>query len=146
MKKNHPVLSALSKLHARVGAEIFENRKRAAKLAGDMKHIEAVIKMLSPGYNVAGIAIRRRYKGNAWFKRGTLFRHAVDELRKAEKPLTARELTERMLAVRKVTGATPKAIRDLAGGVLTSLRNHKGKTVEPVGEGMPVRWALKNGL
>jgi hypothetical protein len=143
MKPNHPALSALIKLHAYIGGQIFENRKKEEALADDMRHVEAVIKMLSPGFNVSGIAIRRRYKGNAWFKRGTLFRHAVDVMRKADTPMTAREITERMLAARKVTDATPKEIRDLAGGVITSLRNHDGKTVEPVGEGMPVRWRLR---
>ncbi len=146
MKRNHPTLSALIKLHAYIGGEIFKNKKHAEKLADDMRHIEAVIKMLSPGFNVRAIAVRRRYKGNAWFKRGTLYRHAVDEMRKAETPLTARELTERMLAARKVTDATPKEIRDLAGGVLTSLRNHQGDTVEIVGNGYPQRWRLKELL
>jgi len=87
------------------------------------------------------IAVRRR-KPNPWFKRGTVFRHALDVLRAAEKPLTTREITARMLATRGVTDAPPKAARDLAGGVQSSLRNHKGVAVLTVGEGMPVRWAL----
>lgn len=140
MKPNHPVLSSLIKLHAYLGGQIFENRKRAERLAEDMRHVEAVIKMLSPGFNVRGIAARRRYKGNAWFKRGTLFRCAMDVLREAEGPLTAREITERMLAERSITDATPKEVRDLMGGVQTSLRNQDGNTVESVGEGMPSRW------
>jgi hypothetical protein len=52
-----------------------------------MKHVEAVIKMLSPDFNVRSILIRRRHKGNAWFKRGTLFRNAIDTLRNAALPL-----------------------------------------------------------
>jgi hypothetical protein len=67
-------------------------------------------------------------------------------LRGAEKPLTAREITERMLAARKVTDATPKEVRDLTGGVQASLRNQEGKTVESVGEGMPLRWKLRQLL
>jgi transposase len=36
------------------------------------------LKMLQPGFNVASIAAKRRNKSNPWFKRGTLFRSAVD--------------------------------------------------------------------
>jgi len=48
MEPNHPTLSALIKLHADLGGQIFENRKRAEKLAEDMKHVEAVIRMFAP--------------------------------------------------------------------------------------------------
>lgn len=143
MKPNHPALSSLIKLHAYLGGQIWENRRRAEKLAGDMMHVEAVIKMLNPDFDVRRIAVKRRYKGNPWFKRGTLFRRSLDVLRTATKPLTAREITEAVLAARGVTDATPKEIRDLTGGIQASLQNQKGKTVEIVGEGMPMRWKLR---
>jgi hypothetical protein len=47
-----------------------------------------------------------------------------------------------MLAARGVTGASPKAVRDLAASVQTSLQNHDGKTVRRVGEGFPARWTV----
>jgi hypothetical protein len=48
-----------------------------------MMQVEAVVKMLQPGFNVASTAAKRRNKSNPWFKRGTLFRSAVDVLRRA---------------------------------------------------------------
>jgi hypothetical protein len=144
MQENHPTLSALIKLHADLGGQIFENRKCAEKLAEDMKHVEAVIRMFSPSFDVRKISMKRRYKSNPWFKRGTLFRHAIDVLRVAETPLTAREIAEAMIVA---AGATPepKAIRDLIGGVNASLQNNAGKVVEKAGEGMPARWKLIDG-
>ena len=57
-----------------------------------MKHVEAVIGLFDPAYDTRRISVRRRYKGNPWFKRGTLrSRHALDVLRKAQGLLTARE-------------------------------------------------------
>ena len=143
MTPNNPAVSALVKLHAYLGGQILENKKQAERLADDMRHVEAVIRMINPAYDVRRIAVKRRRRGNAWFKRGTLFRAAVDVLRNAERPLTAREITERILAARSVTDATPKEIRDLVGGIQSSLRNHDGTTVESVGEGMPARWRLR---
>ncbi len=82
----------LERLHAELGGKILENKKQAARLAADMKHVEAVLRMLDPDYNVRSISVRRR-KLNPWFKLGTVFRHALDVLRSAEAPLTAREIT-----------------------------------------------------
>jgi hypothetical protein len=39
-----------------------------------MMQVEVVVKMLDPGFNVCGIAAKRRNKSKPWFKRGTLFR------------------------------------------------------------------------
>jgi hypothetical protein len=57
-----------------------------------MMQVEAVLQMLQPGFNVAGIAAKRRNKSNPWFKRGTLFGSAVDVLRRAAGPMTPREI------------------------------------------------------
>lgn len=73
-----------------------------------------------------------------------MFRCALEVLRDVTGPLTTREIAEQMLARKGVTDAPQKGVRDLAGGVQSSLRNHDGKSVETVGEGMPVRWVLKN--
>jgi hypothetical protein len=50
--------------------------------------------------------LKRRNTGNRWFKRCTLYRTAIDVLRKAQAPLTAREIT---LAV--LEGKEPEASR-----------------------------------
>ncbi len=139
---DHPAVAYLIRLHADLGGRILENRKEAKRLAESMKHVEAVIRLFDPAYDVTRIAARRRYKGNAWFKRGTILRHALDVLRKAQGPLTAREIAERMLAARGVAGPTPKAMRSLIASVQTSLVNHDGKTVVRAGEGMPARWRI----
>ncbi len=139
---NHPAVAYLVRLHADLGGRILENRKEAKCLAESMKHVEAVIRLFDPAYDTRRISVRRRHKGNAWFKRGTLLRHALDVLRKAQGPLTAREITEVMLAARGVTSASPKALRGLIASVQTSLQNHEGKTVSRVGEGSPGRWKL----
>jgi hypothetical protein len=130
----------LEKLHAELAGKILDNKREARRLRDAMKHVEAVLKLLVPGYDVRPIAVRRK-RLNPWFKRGTVLRAALDVLRKAEGPLTTREIAERMLATKGVTDAKPKAVRDLICGVLSSLRNYEGKSVVAVGEGMPVRWS-----
>jgi hypothetical protein len=85
----------------------------------------------------------KRRQPNPWFKRGTVYRRAVDVLRTAEQPLTAREIAERVLAAANIAKPNKAALADLTGAVLASLRNHKGKGVERTNEGAPARWRLK---
>jgi hypothetical protein len=80
-----------------------------------------------------------------WFKqRGTVYRRAVDVLRTATEPLTAREIPERMLTAANVAKPNKDASADLIGNVLASLQNHKGKGIERTNDGAPARWSLKD--
>jgi hypothetical protein len=139
---SHPAVAYLVRLHADIGGRIEANRKEAARLAQDMKHVEAVLKMFDPEYSVRAISARRRVTGNPWFKRGTLFRAALDVLRAAQGPLTVREIADAILAAKGVQEATAKQRAGIEAGVRSSLESHAGKTVERVGEGVPRRWKL----
>jgi hypothetical protein len=99
-----------------------------------------VVKMLEPGFNVASIAAKRRNKSNPWFKRGTLFRSAVDVMRRAATPMTAREIAETLIAGKAVP-ATRKQFKDLQAAVLAALRKRDGAMV--VSAGAPAHWRLK---
>jgi hypothetical protein len=133
-----PAINTLERLHAELGGQILENKQRHGELSDQMRHVEAVIKMLDPGYSLRAISVKRR-QSNPWFKRGTVYRRA---LRTATEPLTAREIAERVLATAKVTNPNKAALADLTGSILASLRNHKGKGVQRTNEGSPARWKL----
>jgi hypothetical protein len=135
----------LEQLHAELAGKILDNKREAKRLAESMVHVEAVLKLLVPGYDVRPIAIRRR-KTNPWFKRGTVLRHALGVLRTAKGPLTAREITVAMLAARGVTDPPRKELRGLITSVQSCLHNYKGDILRPVGQGMPGRWALVGGF
>src|ERR1700724_1805548 len=122
---HRPAMQTLERLHAELGGQILENKEEAQRLAGQMLHVEAVIKMLDPTYNLRRISVKRR-KANPWFKRGTVYRRAVDVLRTATEPLTAREIAERVLAAANIKRPDKAALGDLIGTGLASLRNHQG--------------------
>ncbi len=143
MEPNHLILAALARLHGELGGRILANRKEAKSLKAGMKHVEAVIRMFEPGYDVRRIAVRRRNRSNGLFKRGTLFRAALDALRKAPGPLTTRELVEAMLAAKGGPEPSKKQLRGLFVAVQGIMRNYNGRAVVRVGEGVPARWTLK---
>jgi hypothetical protein len=138
----HPAVAFLLRLHADIGGRILDNKRQAERLASDAVAVEAVIKMFDPEFNARGIAARRRVTGNPWFKRGTMFRAAMDVLRAAQGPMTVREAVDGMLAAKGVTEPTAKQYKDLQSGLRASLEGHSGKTVERVGEGSPMRWRI----
>jgi hypothetical protein len=133
-------LNTLTQLHAELAGKIEQNRKHGDKLRAQMVQVEAVIKMLSPDFNVARIAPKRRNTGNPWFKRGTLYRNALDVLRKATGPMTTSEIVAAVLAAKGVK-ATAEQYRNLESAIRASLDNHNGKGVERVGA-LPFRWKL----
>ena len=140
MTGKSPALYALERLHAELGGQILQNKKEATRLAASMKHVEAVLKLLEPNYTLRRVVVRRR-EHNGHFKRGTMFRLAIDVLRKAEEPLTCREIVERMFAAQSVSEPPLKAFQTVTGGIHASLMNNKGKTVVSDGK-MPAQWQL----
>ena len=139
-----PAIQTLERLHAELGGKMLQNKQGHANLAEQMRHVEAVIKMLDPGYSLRAISVKRR-QPNPWFKRGTVYGRAVEVLRTATEPLTAREIAGRVLDKANINIKTPaKAdLADLIGTINSSLRNHDGKGVQRVNEGSPARWKLK---
>jgi len=90
-------------------------------------HVAAVIRRFSPEYDVESISARRQYKANAWFKRGTLFRSALDVMRGTAEPLTVRQIIDRMLAAKGIANARSDQVRDIQCAVLASLQHRRGK-------------------
>src|SRR5260221_5488252 len=115
-----PAINTLERLHAELGGQILENKQRHGELSDQMRHVEAVIKMLDPGYSLRAISLKRR-QPNPWFKKGTIYRRAVDMLRTATEPLTAREIAERVLAAHNIKIPDKAGLADLHGSVLARL-------------------------
>ena len=133
-------LYTLSQLHSELAGKLSANQRETRRPRLAIFQVEAVMKMLSPEVNLRLIAPKRRNVGNPWFKRGTLFRSAIDVLRKATAPMTAREISDVLIAD-KAPPATRKQAIDLQAAILAALRKRNGNAV--VGEGAPARWRMK---
>lgn len=139
---DHPAVAYLVRLHADLGGQIKANKAEAERLADAMRHVEAVIRLFDPAYNVRGISVRRRVQGNPWFKRGTMFRHALDAMRQAGRSLTVREITDAVMAAQRIKDATAKQRAGLEAAIRSCLETNVGKTVQRDGEGIPKRWRV----
>jgi hypothetical protein len=119
----HPTVLTLVQLHADLASQVIENKKHGEKLAEQVRSVEAVIKIFDPAFDLHRIAPRRRNIVNPWFRRGTMFRSVLDALRGAPGPLTTREITMRVFALKAVAAPTLEMIRHLESGVRSCL-NH----------------------
>ncbi|MEP5514806.1 MAG: hypothetical protein ABJP87_07675 [Bauldia litoralis] len=129
------------KLHAELGGKIKDNQREAVKLRADMKHVEAVLHLVKPGFNARQIAPRRRYNPNPLFKRGHVFRAAIEVLKAATGPMTAEEISVALFRSKGVDDPTRDQRRHMYGAVNKSLANNEGKSVEADAD-RPRRWSL----
>lgn len=134
----------LEQLHAELAGKILDNKKEADRLRQSLLHVEAVLKLLDPKHNLRRIAIRRR-KPNQWFKRGTIWRAALDVLRQAKSPLSVSELAAHMLAAKGIADPPRSAVEQLEGAVRAAMRYQEGGTVVAVKGEQAVEWTLKTG-
>lgn len=139
--EHKPALYALLKLHAELGGRIKDNAREAVRLRDGMKHVEAVLKLLEPGFNARSIMARRRNNQNQWFRRGTIFRATLETLKAATAPMTAEEISIALLRSKGVAEPSKRQVESMYGAVNSSLLNHAGKSVT-VHEGRPRRWSL----
>ncbi len=107
-----------------------------------MIHVEHVLKLLEPGYNVRSIASKRKNGRNPWFKRGTIFRLVLGVLKDATAPMSGEEIAVALLRSKGIAEPSREDRWRLFGTVDSSLRNNEGKSV--VGDdGRPKRWAIR---
>lgn len=134
-------LYTLAKLYAELGG-MLRRAKDKAPIRANIEHVAAVILLLEPGFDLASIKPRQRYKPNPVFDRGECFTAALDVLRRAGVPLTSKEVATRLLEERGIAAPDRKAVRHMVGAVHASFLNHAGRVVIAHPGTRPRRWSV----
>jgi len=134
-------MNALTKLHAELGGKIKDNIKEAENLREAMMHVEAVIKLLKPEYNVHGIAAKRRNHWSPMFKRGQVFPRSLAILRENGKPMTAKEVTEELMRRYSISNPTRRQYDTIWSLVNGAFRAHP-EAVRGI-DANPRKWEAK---
>lgn len=134
----------LKRLYGELARDRDEQSYRSAtnRVTVKILHVVAVMRIIDPNFDVAAIILKKRYKPNSPYKRGTLVRAMMDVLRAAERPLKSSEIAAVLLRRAGVQVATKKMRFDIYCSVHRSLGNYEryGK-VERIA-GRPARWRL----
>jgi hypothetical protein len=86
------IIPVLRSKRAEISGHILDLEKRVARFRADLANIDAAIRILSPGSEPGAIPPKRAYKRTKYFARNELARMALDLMRKAQEPLSAREI------------------------------------------------------
>lgn len=136
------VISALVEKRARIDGEVKARRFQIMRLELELAHIDAVIKMFRPTYDIDSIATKRSFTKNpAGVPKGAGGRHALDILRQAGAPLTANEIAGRVLA-KLGKEDTDESRKMLACAIVGTLSRRKDSAVVYDASTVPGRWRI----
>lgn len=141
MAETH-VISALVDKRARIDGEIQMRRYQIARLEMELAHIDAVIRMFRPGYDIAKIATKRTIeRSKTGTARGSGVREALTILREAGEPLTSRDIAERILAKRG-EAVCPDTVARIANNIHGTLSRRKDGAVSLDATTYPAKWMV----
>jgi len=138
---NEHVVSALVRKFAEIKGKLKASEKHSRNLRADLTHLDAVLRLFRTNYETAKIIAKRPKRPIRWGKRGQGWRTAIDVLRRADAPMTAREIG--LQAARKLGVETKgEPLRYLVTSIGDSLqRASKKGVVRQIGD-YPRRWEI----
>src|SRR5438105_7606054 len=141
MSETH-LVSALRRKRAEIGGYIHDLERKIKRQRAALAHVDATIRLFSPGTNPDAIPPKRTYRRTRYFGRGELSRMCLDALRKADgKLVAAREIAKAAIA-EKGLPADESAVTDMVLVVLRRLAK-RGAVVKH-GISRNARWDLAN--
>lgn len=145
MAETH-VISALVDKRARVDGMIQNRRFQIIRLEMELAHIDAVIKMFNPSYDLEAILPKRSFTKNpAGVPKGSGGRYALNILRESGEPLTAVEIAQRVL--RKLKKApTDEAVGMLDASVHSTLSRRRDGAAAFDASVYPGKWRLAHAF
>lgn len=145
MAESH-VISALVDKRARIDGLIKNRRFQIMRLEMERAHLDAVIKMFNPSYDVEAILPKRSFAKNpAGVPKGAGGRYALTILREAAgEPLAAVEIAKRVLA-RLKRPESDEAVKMLAATIHSTLSRRKDGAAVFDASIYPGLWRLSGG-
>ena len=143
MAESHVVTALVAKRSEMAGL-IEHYKKEMARLAGDMTHLDATLKLFSPEIDLRTLRATAYRTRNANFQKGECQRMVLDIFREANgAALSSRGITDSLVA-RKELDADTAQIASLQRNVLTVLhRLEAAGTLAPAGrDGQGTLWRV----
>ena len=130
MAESH-VVSGLVAKRGELAGEVERCRRELHRLADELGHLDATIRLFAPDYDLGRIRARKRRRAHHWFGPGECQRLVLEVLRDAAGPLSDQGVTV-AVAARKGLQGHPEAFAALQKTTLAVLRRLAGKGVAQV--------------
>ncbi len=136
------IISGLREKHSAIAGQIVEKQREMDRLAADLFHIDAVLKLY--GQEPSEIPTKGRMpKRSSFFGRSEITRRCYDLIRE-KGTVTATDIAAKAMREKGMDPEADLKVRaDFTKRILVSLHDLRKKgTVESVGMGKGVRWKL----
>jgi hypothetical protein len=94
------VVTGLVTKRGELAGEVEHHRRELQRLADELGHVDATIRLFDPSYDLSTIRTRKRGHRHQWFGQGECQRLVLEILRETTTPLSGNNLTHALL-VRK---------------------------------------------
>ncbi|MEB0032690.1 hypothetical protein QN372_18230 [Undibacterium sp. RTI2.1] len=133
MAESHIVSGLVSK-RAEVAGQIASFKSEIIRLQGALSHLDGSIKLFVPEFDLRTVKAKRTNKRNTYFKKGEAQRMTLDVLREEGKPLSSREITDRLLKSKNIE-SNPALVARIQKNVIAVLHRQDGHLVRQVEAG-----------
>ncbi|MDR4513639.1 hypothetical protein [Nitrosomonas sp.] len=142
MSESH-VLSGLVAKRSELSGLIHHYQSEIDRISGDLRHIDASIKIFSPEFDLRTVRPKEHRKRNIYFKNGECQRLILDILRDSASELTSRAIAESIAKIKRIDPETEiiEQFRRNALGALKKLEK-KGLVIRHDSDGMASAWEL----
>lgn len=141
-------LAGLLRKRAEMAGQVEAKQAELGALIADLSHVDATIRVFRPDIDLADLPEKLAPAPFTGF-RGEIQRFLIDELRKANHPLSTFELAERVMAKRGLDPSDRvvfKLIAKRTGYALAKLRKAGGATSQRAHRSAPLEWALARSI
>ncbi len=128
MAESH-VISGLVSKRAELSGLFQQHQAELKKIAIDLAHIDAAIKLFDPDYDLNAIKAKDTKQLNPWFDHGEASRLILDVLRSASSALSTRQLGEAMASIKGLLVESPKEWDSLLKLILSAAQRLAKKGV-----------------
>lgn len=139
------VLTALYRKYAEILGEMRQAEDRTQALRADLAHLEATIRLFkADDFNPDAISPKRRNKPSRWLRRGQGIQTALEVLKDAKEPLTARQIAVQVMQRRGITDRDRQTVKSIANTIRTTFAARLDHGII-VHDTHPRRWEIDHG-
>lgn len=136
------ILKTLTRKYADILGALRKSEGDADKLRADLGHLEATIRMFRADWDAGSVAATRPRLPHRWGVYGAGLRTALDVLKDAAGPMTAREIALAVMERQGISTDQRAAVNSAANALSAALKKKIGAGV--MGDlGRPRRWWIE---
>jgi hypothetical protein len=135
------VISALSNKRAELAGIVSQLERQLGQQQANLAHLDATMRLFDPDIRPNMIRPRQQRARSVWFRPGECLRLIYDELRDAVRPMTTRELAERIMRVKTMPVADDRQ-RELVQKTILGSLNRAKETIARSETAGVVSWRL----